>query len=354
MMERVKSKILVVDDTKTNVEVLEGILSDEYTVHVALDGEHALKLVPHVKPDLILLDVMMPGMDGYETLRKLQTMPEGRNIPVIFLTAKADSEGEKEGLSLGAVDYITKPYTPSLVKLRIRNQLENKRYRDHLEDLVNERTHSLRQTLKVMLTSLGALAEYRDNETGGHIRRTQILVRMLAEVLQKNPKYAEVIPTDEIVEQFATAAPLHDIGKVGIQDSILRKPGKLTPEEMEQMKGHTILGYQVLESATAELHNDPMVIVAAQIAKSHHEKWNGTGYPEGLKGEQIPIGARLMAVADVYDALVSKRVYKEAMPHEKAVDIILSGCGTHFDPDVIDAFKQIESQLPGIYKDFQD
>lgn len=353
-MDPAKAKILVVDDTKTNVEVLEGILMDEYDVHVALDGERAIKLIPRLKPDLILLDVMMPVMDGYETLRRLRLIEEGKDIPVIFLTAKADSEGEKEGLSLGAVDYITKPFAPSLVKLRIKNQLEYKFHRDHLTELVHERTLSLRQTLKVMLMSLGALAEYRDNETGGHIRRTQIIVRMLAEVLQKNPKFYNVLPNDEVVEQFATAAPLHDIGKVGIQDSILRKPGRLTSEEMDQMKEHTILGYEVLESATFELHNDPMVIVAAQIAKSHHEKWDGTGYPEGLKGEEIPIGARLMAVADVYDALVSKRVYKEPLPHEDAVNIILEGCDTHFDPDIVNAFKEIADKLPGIYKDFTD
>lgn len=353
-MDDKKPKILVVDDTKTNIEVLEGMLADNYDVHVALDGIRALKLAPRILPDLILLDVMMPGMDGYETLRELRKIGPCKDIPVIFLTAKVESDDEMKGLSLGAEDYITKPFTPALLKLRIKNELERKFFRDHLSDLVHERTKSLHQTLKVMLMSLGALAEYRDNETGGHIRRTQVIVKMLAEELQKNPKFNLDIPNEDAVERYATAAPLHDIGKVGIQDNILRKPGKLTDAEIEQMKTHTTLGYNVLESATYELHNDPMVVVAAEIAKSHHEKWDGTGYPEGLKGEEIPIGARLMAVADVYDALVSKRVYKDPIPHNKAVEIIDEGSGTHFDPEVVKAFDVISSQLPEIYKGLSD
>ncbi len=353
-MNNQRLKILVVDDTKSNIEVLEGILSAEYDVYVALNGEKAVELTPKINPDIILLDIMMPVMDGYQTLTKLKELHLVDSIPVIFLTAKMDPKSEETGLNLGAVDYITKPFSPSLVRLRIKNQLEFKKHRDKLSELVEERTDSLKKTLKVMLMSLGSLAEYRDNETGGHIRRTQFLVRRLAEVLRHNPKYQKDLPNQEVIEHYATAAPLHGIGKVGIQDNILRKPSKLTDDEMEQMKSHTTLGYEVLLSATKELKNDPMVVVAANIAKAHHEKWDGTGYPEGLKGEEIPLGARLMAVADVYDALVSKRVYKSAFPHNTAVAIIIEGRGKHFDPDVVDAFLTFAHDLPAFYEEHKD
>ena len=266
-----------------------------------------------------------------------------------------------KGLSLGADDYIAKPFNAKLLKLRIRNQLDRKFTRDHLSELVEERTSELSQktkdlqkTLQVMLTSLGALAEFRDNETGAHLRRTQIVVRKLAQAMGRSEKYRNVFPDDETIEEYAIAAPLHDIGKVGIPDDILRKPGRLTFEEREKMKTHTELGYQVLLSAMHELRDNPMVVIAANIAKSHHEKWDGSGYPEGLSGEKIPLEARLMAVADVYDALISKRVYKAAIPHGEAVSIIHNAAGRHFDPDVIKAFDSFANELPEIYKGFAD
>ena len=294
-------KILVVDDTKTNIEVLEGILSKDYDVCVALNGKKAIELTEKIKPDLILLDVMMPEMDGYETLRIMREKGILQGIPVIFLTAKADSMSEQTGLNLGAVDYITKPFSPELVKLRIKNQLQLKLQRDHLHELVDEKTADLRRTLKVMLTSLGSLAEYRDPETGEHIKRTQIIVQLVAEELQKNPKFAQTI-TNEYIENLATAAPLHDIGKVGIHDGILRKPGSLTHDERQIMMQHPQMGYDVLLEATKELHDNEMVRIAADMALGHHEYWNGEGYPNHKKEDDIPIGARIMAVADVYDA----------------------------------------------------
>ena len=320
-MERKRAKILVIDDTKTNIEVLEGILSGEYDVFVALDGKKGLFLTEKVKPDLILLDVMMPEMDGYETLRQMNEKNLVENTPVLFLTAKADSKSEQTGLDLGAVDYITKPFHPNLVQLRIKNQLEFKHQRDHLQELVEEKTLDLRKTLKVMLTSLGALAEYRDPETGAHIKRTQVLVQMLAETLREHPRFKEAIPNNEYIDYYATAAPLHDIGKVGIPDEILRKPARLNDEEWAIMSTHAQKGYDVLVNAT---HDD------------------------------IPVGARLMSVADVYDALVSKRPYKEAYPHDVAVKEILAGKGTQFDPDVVDAFMSLESKLPEIYDHFKE
>ena len=328
-MEAIRAKILVVDDTKTNIEVLEGILSAHYDVIVAMNGKKALFLAEKVHPDLILLDVMMPEMDGYETLRQIRMNPAIKDIPVFFLTAKSDSQSERQGLDLGAVDYIAKPFLPELILLRIKNQLEYKRQRDHLHELVAEKTEDLRKTLKVLLTSLGALAEYRDPEPGEHI-------------------------SDEYVDYYATAAPLHDIGKVGIQDEILRKPGRLNDDERKVMMMHPQMGYNVLLGATKELGGSPMVRIAADMALAHHERWDGQGYPNGLKGDQIPIGARLMAVADVYDALVSRRPYKEPYPHEVAVSEIVKGRGSQFDPDVVDAFLKIADTLPDIYEQFKD
>lgn len=352
-MAQPRLKILVVDDTKTNVEVLEGILSKDYDVCVALNGKKAIELTEKIKPDLIMLDVMMPEMDGYETLRIMREKNILHGIPVIFLTAKADSKSEQTGLDLGAVDYITKPFNPALVRLRIKNQLQLKLQRDHLHDLVNERTADLRKTLKVMLTSLGSLAEYRDPETGEHIKRTQVIVQLLAEQLQKNPKFANEI-TPEFIEDLTTAAPLHDIGKVGIHDQILRKPGILTHDEREIMMQHSQMGYDVLREATEQLHDNPMVRMAAEMALGHHEYWNGEGYPNHKQKDEIPIGARIMAVADVYDALVSKRPYKEPFPHNVAVKEIVNGRGTQFDPDIVDAFLAIADRLPEIYEQFKD
>jgi len=240
------------------------------------------------------------------------------------------------------------------VLLRVKNQLEYKRQRDHLHELVDEKTADLRRTLKVMLTSLGSLAEFRDPETGAHIKRTQVIVQRLAEVLLKNPKYAQAIPSVEYVDYYATAAPLHDIGKVGIEDEILRKPARLNDQERKIMSKHPQMGYDVLMDATKELHDNPMVKIAADIALAHHERWDGQGYPNGLKGEEIPVGARLMAVADVYDALVSRRPYKDAYPHQFAVDEIVKAKGSQFDPDVVDAFLTIADDLPETYEQFKD
>lgn len=353
-MDRSRAKILVIDDTKTNIEVLEGILSKEYEVFVALNGKKGLFLAEKVHPDLILLDVMMPEMDGYETLRQMNAKKLVENTPVIFLTAKADSKSEQMGLDLGAVDYITKPFHPNLVELRIKNQLEFKHQRDHLQELVEEKTIDLRKTLKVMLTSLGALAEYRDPETGAHIKRTQVLVQMLAEKLRYHPRFSAAIPNNEYIDYYATAAPLHDIGKVGIPDEILRKPARLTEEEWSVMSKHAQMGYDVLVNATKELKDHPLVRISAEIILNHHERWDGMGYPNKVKGEKIPVGARLMSVADVYDALVSRRAYKDPYPHDVAVKEILDGKGTQFDPDVVDAFMEIESQLPEIYDRYTD
>ena len=347
--------VLFAEDDETLRTGLEAALSSEgYETCGCKDGNEALSAFTQRRPDLLILDVMMPEMDGYETLRQMKARNILGGTPVIFLTAKSDSKSEQTGLNLGAVDYIGKPFSPDLVLLRIKNQLEYKRQRDHLNELVIEKTQDLRNTLKVMLTSLGALAEYRDPETGGHIKRTQFVVQKLAEILMKNPKFAKDIPNREYVDYFATAAPLHDIGKVGIQDEILRKPGKLNEEERAIMREHATMGYNVLVDAAKGLEDKTMILIAADIAWCHHEYYDGNGYPRKLKGDEIPLCARIMAVADVYDALVSKRPYKEPLPHEVAVAEVLKGKGKQFDPDVVEAFAGIADSLPDLYQKFKD
>ncbi len=349
-----RQKILVVDDTPANIHVLAEALRTDYIVVAATNGQKALQLaVKEPLPDIILLDVMMPGLDGYDVCARLKGDGATKNIPVIFVTALSEAVDEARGLGLGAVDYITKPINPSLVKARVRNQLELKRHRDHLQELVDERTRELKLTQEVTIEAMGALAEYRDPDTGGHIRRTQHYVRLLAMKLRQNPRFSSMLD-DQTVELLYLSAPLHDIGKVGIRDSILLKPDKLTGEEFEEMKKHTDFGRDAIKSAEHRLGHDSFLRYAREIAETHHEKWNGSGYPRGLKQEEIPLSGRLMAVADVYDALISKRVYKPPFPHGEAVCGIVNGKGSHFDPDVVDAFVSVQEEFRTVALQFAD
>jgi putative two-component system response regulator len=304
---------------------------------------------------------MMPGMDGYEVCQRLKADPQTADIPVIFLTAKVQVEDEEKGLKLGAVDYITKPISPPVVLARVETHLTLKNARQflqdrnaYLEEEVRRRTREVVAIQDVIIVAMASLAETRDNETGNHIRRTQHYVRALAKRLQTHPRFTQFL-TDEAIELLFKSAPLHDIGKVGIPDRILLKPAQFTPEEFEVMKTHTTLGRDAI--LVAEQHLDlphSFLRIAREIAYSHQEKWDGSGYPEGLSGDDIPISARLMAVADVYDALISQRIYKEAMPHEQAVAILREGRGTHFDPDVVDAFLEIAEEFRAIAARFVD
>jgi putative two-component system response regulator len=292
-------------------------------------------------------------MDGYEVCRRLQATEATRRIPVIFLTALGDPEDEAIGLGLGAVDYVTKPIHPELVRARVRNHLELSRYRQGLEEAVRLRTQELERTQAVMIEGLATLAESRDPETGGHIKRTQNYVKALAVKLKHHPAFRDSLD-DATIELLYLSTPLHDIGKVGVRDAVLLKPGKLDAEEYELMKQHASIGYEALRVTERKLGSTTFLRHAIEIAVSHHERWDGGGYPNGLAGRDIPASGRLMAVADVYDALVSRRVYKSSMPHEEAVAIIAQGSGSQFDPDVVDAFLELGPVFRNIARTFAD
>ena len=357
-----KKTVLVVDDTPDNLSLMSNLLKNDYKVKVANNGEKALKIAAtDPPPDLILLDIMMPGMDGYEVCQFLKRNSATANIPVIFLTAKAEVEDEKKGLEFGAVDYITKPVSPPIVMARVKNHLALKAHADflrdksaYLESEVERRTKEVIAIQDVTILAMASLAETRDSDTGNHIRRTQFYAKALAEKLKPNERF-NALMTNHYINMLFKSAPLHDIGKVGIPDRILLKPGRFTPEEFEIMKTHTTLGKEAIDHAEAQLGMSvEFLAMAKEIALYHQEKWDGSGYPEGLAGDAIPVSARLMAVADVYDALISRRVYKEGMPHEKAVEIIQEGKGKHFDPDMVDAFMAIQEEFRQIAQRYAD
>jgi putative two-component system response regulator len=357
-----RATILVVDDTPDNLSLMSGLLKDEYKVKVASSGEKALKIAQaEVPPDLILLDIMMPEMDGYEVCRRLKADSNTKDIPIIFLTAKSEASDEKFGFTLGAVDYIIKPISPPVVMARVETHLGMKQVRDFLRDQnsfleaeVERRTQEVNAIQNVTIHAMASLAETRDSDTGNHIRRTQFYVKLLAEKLRFNPRFSDFL-NDQTIDMLFKSAPLHDIGKVGIPDRILLKPGKFEPEEFEIMKTHTTLGRNAIMQAEKELGIEvPFLFLAKEIAYGHQEKWDGSGYPEGLSGDDIPISARLMAIADVYDALISRRVYKAGMPHEKAVQIISEGKGTHFDPDLVEAFLELQDEFKSIAERYAD
>lgn len=348
-------KILVVDDSPQNIDLVIGALTPDYRIAVATSGQDALFLAVEEQPDLILLDVMMPEMNGYEVCQKLKQKPGTREIPVIFLTALHDDTDEAAGLELGAVDYISKPFNPELLRHRIRTQITLKSHREDLEQMVDQRTRMLSLTQNATIEIAGHIAEYRDPETGFHIQRTKGFVRCLAMGLaREKPGPGDPVINETYLELLTKSAPLHDIGKVGIPDSILMKPGKLTPEEFREMKQHTCYGKKIIEASETSLGADSFLGIARQIAYTHHERWDGTGYPQGLKGRDIPLAGRLMALADVYDALRTKRVYKPAFSHTKAARIIQSGRGTHFDPGIVDVFSANQGRFQEIASAFED
>jgi putative two-component system response regulator len=354
--------ILAVDDSPENLWLISGLLKGKYRIRMVNSGESALKAAKSdPPPDLILLDVMMPGLSGHDVCRELKASPVTRHIPIIFLTAMAGTEDERKGLELGAADFITKPINPPVLIARVATQLQAKAGADFLRDqnqfLENEvrrRTSELSAIQDVTIHAMASLAETRDNETGNHIRRTQHYVRALAMALRQHPRFRSQLDQPTI-EMLFKSAPLHDIGKVGIPDSILLKPGRLEPHEFEIMKTHTTLGRDAIQHAEDSLGMPvDFLSYAKEIAYGHQEKWDGSGYPQGLVGEAIPLSARIMAVADVYDALICRRVYKKPMSHEEAVAIMREGRGSHFDPDVLDAFLALLPEFQRIARQFED
>jgi putative two-component system response regulator len=363
-----KKIIMVIDDEPVNVRVLVDLLQPHYRIRAGSTGETALEILGKPPlPDLILLDVMMPEIDGYSLLKKLRLNPGYREIPVIFVTALQDETDEKHGFELGAADYITKPIRPAIVLARVAAQLELKDARDRLKNqndwLESEVHRRMRENIliqDVTLAALAELAETRDSDTGLHIHRTQSYVETLTRHMSDHSRYAAQLGENHR-HHIVKAAPLHDIGKVGIEDKILLKPGLLSDNEYDVMKKHTTIGGQTIGNAISKalrLYEDvdeeacdtslAFLNTAQQIALYHHERWDGKGYPEGLKGENIPLGARFMALADVYDAMTSKRVYKPAMPHDEVVKHIKMNGGKQFDPDIVDAFIATEHEFSEI------
>jgi len=367
-------RILIVDDDPVVAGMLAvSLTAAGYATIEANSGEAALRALAELDdsalPDIIFLDVeMWDGMDGFELCRRLKANDATRGMAVIFVTSKSEPAYEQLGFAIGAVDYISKPVSTPIVLARVRTHLLLRaaakildERNSHLEQEVARRTEEIARNLEELRTSqevtmvaLASLAEARDNETGNHLFRTQHYVLVLANHLREHARFSDVLD-DAAIDRLFQAAPLHDIGKVGIPDRILLKPGRLDAQEFEIMKTHTTIGRDAINTAQRRAGvRVPLLETAMEIALSHQEKWDGSGYPEGLIGEAIPLAARLMAVADVYDALISRRVYKDAMPHAQACAIMAVGRGQHFDPDIVDAFLAREADFQGVALRFAD
>ena len=342
-----RQTIVMVDDNVTTLNIARNILRGHYETFALPSGTVLFNLLEKVTPDLILLDIEMPGISGYETIQKLKADERLSGIPVIFVTSRYDEGSELEGLSLGAIDYITKPFSPALLLRRIKNHLliaaqekELKSFNTNLMQKVNQKAKQIIQMQFAILNVVAELVEFRDRKTGGHIARTQQYLDLLVKRMLKDGVYIEEIFSWDLTF-LIPSAQLHDVGKIAISDTILNKPGKLTPEEFEIMKTHVARGIDAIERIERETHEDSFLYHAKRFAGYHHEKWDGSGYPHGLGGEDIPLQGRLMAIADVYDALISARPYKEEMPLDVAKSIILNGEGKHFDPTLINVFRNV-------------
>ncbi|ROQ29823.1 HD-GYP domain-containing protein [Gallaecimonas pentaromativorans] len=336
-----EATLLLVDDVPENLHILRESLKDLYHIKVATQGTKALALAKaEPRPDLILLDIMMPDMDGIAVCQALKADPLTHRVPVIFVTAMGEVEDEARGLSVGAVDYITKPISPAIVRARVATHLRLYQQEKNLEALVRERTRELEETREAIIVRLGRAAEYKDNETGMHVQRMSHYAYELARVLGMPEDWAVLL---------RMAAPMHDVGKIGIPDAILQKPGKLDDSEWLVMRTHPAIGAEILKDDTS-----PLMTMACKIALTHHEKFDGSGYPNRLKGEQIPLEGRIVAVADVFDALTSERPYKKAWSIEEAMALLKEEAGRHFDPQVVAAFDQVVDKVPQIRAAFAD
>jgi len=346
-----RKTVFLVDDDLTNLKVGDDALSGAYNVFTFNSGARLLKMMEKRLPDLILLDVEMPGMDGYETIKRLKSQRVTSQIPVIFLTGKSDGESELKGLSLGAIDYIFKPFSPPLLRKRLEvhllveaQKLELLNFNNNLQKMVEAKTRTVLELQNAILQTMAELVERRDSVTGGHIERTQNYLRILLHALLESGLHKkEVLSWD--LNLVLQSTQLHDVGKIGIKDYILLKPGRLTKEEFEKIKAHTTYGEEVIDAIKRSTTERAFLDYAKVLAGAHHEKWDGSGYPRGLKGAQIPLLGRALAVVDVYDALVSDRPYKKAYTHEQAVGIISDSKGTHFDPDLVDLFSTVADRF---------
>jgi putative two-component system response regulator len=333
--------VLLVDDTPFNIDVLRGILAGAYTLKVATNGEKALALAQmQPQPDLILLDVMMPGMDGYEVCQRLKASPQTQGIPVIFVTSMNEVEDEQHGFEVGGVDYITKPVSPPLVQARVATHLRLYAHERHLSELVAARTRELESTRLEIIRRLGRAAEFKDDETGQHIIRMSHYTRILAEASGMSRENVDVL---------FNAAPMHDVGKIGIPEAILMKPGVLTEDEWKVMRKHPTIGAGIIGK-----HDHPLLETARIVALTHHEKWDGSGYPRGLKGEKIPLVGRIVAIADVYDALTSERPYKPAWTEQESLEFLRREKGRHFEPRLVDLFIEHLPEIRRIREQYAD
>jgi len=346
-MQEQRKTIYLVDDNVTNLTLGKNALVGHYKVFTMDSGASLLEFLERNIPDLILLDVEMPEMNGYEAIKIIKSKDKTKDIPVIFLTAKTDGDSELEGLSLGAIDYITKPFSPSLLLKRIETHLKLADYNKSLQEMVAAKTKTVLELQNAILKTMAELVEGRDFVTGGHIERTTYYLGALLGALSKEKT------TDWDLKLVQQSAQLHDVGKISIKDNILQKPGKLTAEEYEEIKKHTTYGEKVIEKIKENTSERVFLEHAGIFAATHHEKWDGSGYPRGLKGEEIPLQGRLMAIADVYDALVSERPYKKPYTHEEAVNIIKEGKGSHFDPEMVDLFLKVSDEFNDITKLFK-
>lgn len=346
-----KKKIILVDDSKSNLVVGKNVLSEKYEVYSVASGERLFKILEKVSPDLILLDVDMPEMSGFEVLDRLKTIDRFKDLPVIFLTGMSDSASELDGLSRGAVDYIAKPFSPPLLLKRIElhlllqdQKIELKDFNENLQGMVEQKTQTVTELQNAVIQGVAEIVEFRDDVTGDHIEHTRKYLEILLRGVQERNLY-----TDELAlwdsEFFLTSSQLHDVGKITVSDTVLLKPGSLTPDEFNVIKTHTTKGVNIIQHIAEKTSEIEFLRTAEVFAESHHERWDGKGYPQGTKGKETPLPGRMLAIVDVYDALVSDRPYKKAFSHDKAVEIIAEGRGTQFDPELVDVFLEIHEEF---------
>lgn len=342
--EREKKIILVVDDDKSNLMLAQKLLAEVYHVAVVNSGELALKYLEKKRPELILLDIQMPGLNGFEVMEKLQENADWKKIPVIFLTADRSEATEEACFKVGAVDYIGKPFVPAIMQQRIKRTLELEDYRKNLEDMVARQLQRITQLQQDIIITMANLIESRDGTTGEHVKRTTIYADLLVKKMQEKGVYKEYL-TPGFVDYLSKATPMHDIGKITVSDVILQKPGTLDDDEYRKMKCHASEGGKLIRENMSRIVDKEFVDIAFDVATYHHEKWNGKGYPDGLKGLEIPLSARIVAVADIFDALVSKRQYKEGMTIEQAFEIMEKERGESFEPIILDTFMEAKEEL---------